>query len=492
MSPNPNFRDECLWQVRPECEHPFLDVLRSAIDKYRLQSLRHYLLYIKVHQVVGKHVPIKQSRVIKLSVGFYNYGQHPILRDCGPEFATGRIVVMCGKSHVLLEDFLAMQFPINEEPLDFGYRDMLDWWSENGKTFNWTGLPIEIKEHIIRNCMTGTPYTPTDMISISYEGSSASARVLVSRFGTRAPRATRKELRGPYEITDKFNYSNSFLLTSHQVRCLALRMAFKGSSQFPHHEGLIINVVSGFKFTKRIVTLGTHYQELLQNGALMDAKTTILAEAYKYHPRIYPNLAQYATFAHGIQKVAMNLDYREFYGFFKVTVGNFEDYYQYPSYYANYETLQQLPNLRTVAIVLPDLWYYWCRHPRMQPPLYYDEFECPRTLARYLYERVAETLTFVPNVEIYNLVDEDEQTRFKMLRAAAIKKAMSEAELEELYKEDGGGIQLEEAVYHAPPPLVMRRMFPTSFTSIPGDNAFWPPKCRCPVRCYDVVHGENQ
>lgn len=141
------------------------------------------------------------------------------------------------------------------------------------------------------------------------------------------------------------------------------------------------------------------------------------------------------------------------------------------------ETLKRLPNLNTVVVVIP--------RPELESSFSQSTWGrngnfCSRLLGRCLYERVVETLAFVPNVEMTRFLDDEEEARFQELRAAS-KQATSQAQ------EDDGGIDIESVVYHEP--QLASEEIPFDYPWGPwGWSDAWPPKCKCEVKCADITH----
>ncbi|KAF2856759.1 hypothetical protein T440DRAFT_494558 [Plenodomus tracheiphilus IPT5] len=475
------------WHTSADDEHPFLDVIRNAIEKHRLQSAAHYDLTIDVHQAKQEGNPRQRKEIsprFKIFVGFHNFGRAPILRMCGPEsrkssrkglrITTDNILVYGDRKPVSLEDFLELEFPLYGVPV--GSDVMFGWWRDNDKEFNWAALPTELKEHIIRHCLHDTPLLATTLIGLSPNQSTRKSK-----------RVSRVQRRGPHEITDKFDNTSSLLRVSHQVRAIALRICLKGSIGDSWCEGLCISVASCASLKDCIRRLGKFHQMLHADGVPVDDKTKALATLYKQYPRIYPHLDQYATFAHGIRKIHLCMDYRSYLRFFKVTAGGFEKYWSH--YNTGYEMFEQLPQLSEIVIELPDLRGRMSDPlPRMMPPLFYRGFECPRILHRLIYEQAAKVLALYPNVKAHGFIDELEEQHFYKLRSVAIKELkFAPAELADLYKDDGGGIELDEVVYLGLPSLDPEEELVESQPNATNLDGFWPPKCRCAVLCMDVL-----
>jgi hypothetical protein len=251
---------------------------------------------------------------------------------------------------------------------------------------------------------------------------------------------------------------------------------------------LRIDVTSYLDFIKCVRRLGKHYQMTESDSVPTNDKTLTLVKTYKQFPKIYPHLKQYATFRHGIRKVSMQMDFLNYFHFFRITAGGFKQYWK-P--YLDYEVFEMLPHLSELVVKLPDATGLLQDHPRQTgPPLFYGHpFDCPRVLHRLIYEQAAEVLARYGNVTMQGFIDELEDVRFKALRKAAIEGLRFKAhELEELYAEDGGGVELEEIVI----PGVKKEETDDKeedsryLARIP--NAFWPPKCRCEVLCRRVLH----
>ena len=81
-------------------------------------------------------------------------------------------------------------------------------------------------------------------------------------------------------------------------------------------------------------------------------------------------------------------------------------------------------------------------------------------------------------------LDEKEKERFHRMRGDARKRLkFTIQELNELYREDEGGVELGKHVYIAG--------HDGSGGEVERDiirDPFWPPKCRCEVRCRKVLY----
>ncbi|KAF3050753.1 hypothetical protein E8E11_009190 [Didymella keratinophila] len=111
-----------------------------------------------------------------------------------------------------------------------------------------------------------------------------------------------------------------------------------------------------------------------------------------------------------------------------------------------YEVFDRFPCLNEIVVRLPTKPYGGWRDKPGQcgPQLWHVDSPCPRVMHRIIYERVAKVLAPY-NVTVWNLIDYDEMRRYEDARAAAIKALkFTKDELEELYAEDGGGIELLE------------------------------------------------
>ncbi|CBX94495.1 hypothetical protein LEMA_P119860.1 [Plenodomus lingam JN3] len=473
------------WQASANDEHPFTNLIREAIKKHRIQSLEHHARNIDVNQSNSKRNPRKEQTLtpqFKMEVGFHHWCRGPITRLCGPEsqktsrnsprFMTDNIVVYEEGVAFPLAEFLELQFPILDE-LPLPSSEMYKWWCKNGKTFNWEALPTELKENIVSHCFRDTPFT--------------SIRPPPRRY-------LKKTTPQPYEVTDHFDNASSLLCVSHQVRYIALRVCLQGIKGHPVCQGLSVGVVGGGPLDKCIRRLGNFHQMLHPEGVPVDEKTAELAMLYKQYPRIYPQLSQYATFAHGIRRVCMRMDFHSYFSFFKLTSHGLRDHWS--RFNSGYEMLEQLPALEVVVLELPEPEGTSSRYrpSRMMPPLFYRDHECPRTLHRLIYEKAAEVLALYPVVAVFGFIDELEKERFYSLRRAAIEGLkFTSDELADLYKDDGGGIELEEIVNPGLLPHEIEECREGTRNGLMSreDLAFWPPKCRCTVPCSKVLHPDD-
>lgn len=472
-------------------EHPYMQNIRKAVLKYRLQSAVHFDVVVRVEQAL-QIVPIctdwATDPTFKLKVSFADHNG-PETYTCRSKFRTdhnknvlvprNQIMVVGSGRPMSLNSFLCMKFPAHEEekvPID----SMQGWWSQNGKHFNWAGLPTELKELVVQNCVHQL---------MSRSQFNEKYRRHQSRWKSRA--GTQREF-GTFEIVDKLGDWASLLGVSHQVRAIALRLCFMGSSEMVYSKGFSIFTKSSKKLKNTLARLGRYYQMSAANGIPIDDETQALANCYKYYPRIYKHLDQYAAFSHGIRRISMTMDFLELMHFFKATVGGFERYIRPGS--LSYEIFERLPNLAEIVIGLPGKprggWdNTFCRGPY----LFHEESPCPRVLHRLIYERIVDTLTLYPRIMVQGFIDDDEQARFESLREAAMKDPKWTAEeYDELYAECGGGIPLDEAVIAGSwIEIAEDEDMPSMEVEEEKVNDYFPPECYCEEKCL-VLFNERQ
>ncbi|EUC46147.1 hypothetical protein COCMIDRAFT_93661 [Bipolaris oryzae ATCC 44560] len=458
------------WQVSPGESHSFLEDVRTAVLKYRTTSPTRFSVPIEVAQSQSQNLgrSDKFHGSFALWVGFYNFGSRPIFATCrfksekreGGRRLTDKVEVY-GKRigrYVPLEEFLEKMFPTFSE-IPVGDDVMFQWWKSNGSAFNWPGLPTELKERIISFCM--------------------------HRSQPRAPR--RRPIKGAPEVTAQFGKWSALLGVSHQVRAISLRMCFVGSSDLLYDKGLCIDVKGHHAFKDCMRRLGKCFQ-MLEPGSLPSTdEMRRLADTYKTYPRIYPELSRYATFRHAIRKINFQLSFLDSMHFFKVTAGSFAQWFR--NFKLDYGIFCQMPCLNEIRIQLPDARGSLSDGPcQWGPQLFYGEpFNCPRILHRLIYERVAEVLASYENVNMYGFMDEVEKESFYKLRSEERKKVRFTAEeIRELYRQDGGGVELEKSII----PGIQEDVVEESEGLVIQD-AFWPPKCRCKVRCWKVLYPDT-
>ncbi|CAO2657289.1 Nn.00g034150.m01.CDS01 [Neocucurbitaria sp. VM-36] len=472
--------DRKIWPARHIEEHPFVETIREGVLQYRLQSASHFDIPIEVHQtrssayaVVSTHL----SPSFKIEILFHDFNNRKLYRICRlksrksshkiPEVPAGNIQVREYDRNVSLNDFLNARFPTWPEAVKA--ETLHAWWNENGKTFEWTMLPTELKERIIQFCMHRS------------QDRNYGHRVSYSP----DQRARRRKV--PHEVTNILRGWLSLLHVSHQVRAITLRLCSVGSSDVALSEGLTVVASSNFEFKDRIRCLRYHYQLVEPNGIPVDEKTSALADTYKRFPKIFPELKQYATLWHGIRRVSLQMGFLDYFNFFKVTVGGFERFWR-PNH-VDYELFEQLPHLNELIINLPDITGRLEDKPAQpSPPLFYEDFVCPRILHQFIYEQAAEVLAPYQNVKMYGFIDESEALRFRALRENTRRNLkFTTKELDELYAEGGGGVELEESVK---PGVKTRETEDKSMhTQLPIEyqRDFWPPKCDCAVRCRKLL-----
>jgi hypothetical protein len=402
-----------------------------------------------------------------LWVGFYNFGDGPYIVACRPKVqrrGRKKVKVLEEEVEVYMQDkfvplrrFLRNIFPTYHGLV--GDEVMFQWWGATGQTFDWKRLPTELKDQIVQFCMHRSP----------------PSRISSKSKGRRA--------RDAPEVTRQFGQWASLLSVSHQVRAISLRLCFVGSSDMAFNNGLCIVAEDFYGFKSCIRRLSKHRQMTEPNGIPNDDKTWELAKTYKSFPKIYPHLSQYSTFCHGIRKMHLQFSFLDSLHFFKVTAGSFSQHWK--SYHLDYEVFERLPYLNELVIKLPDATGRLDDDSRQPVQLFYGEpFNCPRILHRLIYEKAAETLAHIENVKMDGFIDDEEMVRFsKLLEHAKRGLKISTKELEELYMEDTGGVELEEILESD---VVEMEDMDTKAREIIRDD-FWPPKCRCEMLCKKIV-----
>lgn len=441
------------WQAPPAARHSFLDEIREAASTYRLQSAAHFDVPIDVCQATHPSNPDRFANVdrdFQLRVGFYHFGTDPVFAVCRPTIAKrgcnkeevikGAVQVWMENQFVPVMRFLEATFPTYNQPV--AGEVMFQWWKANGKTFNWIGLPTEVKERIVQCCMHHSPPLPVQHKS----------RGRVRHVEQGAP-----------EVLGQLGKWASLLTVSHQVRAISLRLCFAGSSDLAFNGGLCIVAESYASLQRTLRRLEKHRQLVKANSVPTDDHTRQLEKAYLLFPRMYPQLDRYATFKQGIRKMHLQFSFLDSLFFFQVTAGSFAQHWK--PHWLTYKVLETLPHLKALRLTLPDAHGRLEDDLRKQPvSLFYGEpFNCPRTLHRLIYERVAQVLAAYEAVTLHGFMDEEEQVRFGALR--------------ELYKKDVGGVQLDETA-------VGRKQRPQDIVY----DDFWPPKCRCKTLCRQVLH----
>lgn len=93
-----------------------------------------------------------------------------------------------------------------------------EFWIANGKSFNWTDLPTELKEHVIQFCIFTAPKHPDHFHRINH-----------------LPQLSRIDQRS-CELIDRLSQLKSLLRVSTQMRAITLRLCFSGSLvSYLHH-----------------------------------------------------------------------------------------------------------------------------------------------------------------------------------------------------------------------------------------------------------------
>jgi len=476
-------------------EHPYMKIIREAVLRYRLQSAAHFDVDVRVEQALQflpNHSDWATDPSFKIKVKFTDYNG-PETYTCRRKFRTdhnkntmvprNQIMVVGSGRPMSLNNFLKTKFPARVEE-KVCIETMRGWWAQNGKQFNWAGLPTELKELVVSHCLYRTSRGHYEETLRRYKSRMQPHVGTIREFGT-------------FEIVDKLGDWASLLAVSHQVRAIALRLCFVEGSEMAYNKGFCIFTKSSRALQTTLSRLGRYYQLMAVDGIPVDDKSQALADCYKYYPKIYKHLDHYATFSHGIRRVCMTMDFFELMRFFKVTVGGFERYIKPGS--ISFEIFDRLPNLAEIFIELPGKprggWdNTFCRGPF----LFHEDAPCIRALHGLIYERIAASLTLYSHVKVRGFIDGDEKVRFLSLREAAMQEAKwTVEEFEELYVECGGGIQLHEAVT---PAVWLDKAEEEDTTEVTAEyemagyertNDYFPPKCECEEKCLVLFYGRR-
>ena len=87
-----------------------------------------------------------------------------------------------------------------------------EYWRTNGKSFDWAGLPTELKEHIIQFCIGKAPNYPDNFHDLKH-----------------LPRSNFRYHSHGCEVTDRLGEWKRLLEVSTLVRAITLRLCFSGS-----------------------------------------------------------------------------------------------------------------------------------------------------------------------------------------------------------------------------------------------------------------------
>ncbi|KAL5117744.1 hypothetical protein ACEQ8H_004354 [Pleosporales sp. CAS-2024a] len=469
-------------------EHPLMAHIRDTITQYRLQSAAHFDVVIEVKQAFRVYHDSLPRR-IKLNVVFANW-EHQETYVCRAmtmhkKIKTNKVQVADKLTGMFLPlmGFLEKTFPCF--PAEVGTRELQAWWNANGKWFNWTSLPTELKERVIECCLHQTLQ-------------SGDYKQMLSRLKDRyRPRGGRREF-GIYEIVDQLTDWASLLGVSHQVRSITVRLCLAGKSGMTYQGGFTITASSCCSLDSALTRLSRYYQMTAPNSLPVDDTTQILADTYRQYPRIYPHLDRYATFRHGLRNMSLSMDFIGYMHFFKVTLGSFK--HHLVAHTLSYTVLEQLPHLQHIAIKLPLKPHRgWSDASSYQPAplLFHPDYPCPRLLHRVIYERIAATLTLYPSVHVHGFIDDAERAHYHNLRTTAMHhRKWTPDTLADLYQDCGGGIQLKHPIIHPASsswllldndddqsPAAQQHVAPRADDE---EDGFFPPKCRCLLQCYKI------
>lgn len=467
-------------------EDPIMATVRDALWIHAHQSQSHFELGLEVFQIEpatcadNTHAKFKVTSAKAVFRGAHVEGyisvpaRVQVRLSKHPSKPRSYITVRHLQRKYTLKRFLQVIFPISDAILDEDTH--LRWWLSNRKTFNWTGLPTELKECIIEHCM----HRPHDQLG-AYDDK-------LTNFNRRYRPNSKGGKPVPFEIVQQLGDWYNLLYVSFQVREITLRLCMTGSTKTIHSPGLCISANSYRDFVESFMRLGNHYQLMKPHSFPKTGHDKQLARCYLDFPNTYPELSRFATLRHGIRKVCLSMDFMTSMRFFDVQAYDFP---RYPGQRARltYDAFDRLPHLNEIVFILP-------RRPRKGwrdspygggPTLFHHESPCPRALHRVIYERVVEVLAPHKKVTVLGFVDAEEQERFIGLRTDAVNAlGWTEADLRELYADDGGGIELSEDNKRASIPAVVQQKVrgEEPYHMIGTQGRFFPPECFCEEPCF--------
>lgn len=340
-----------------------VEVLQEAVLQYQLQSPAHFQLELHVQQArspyseSARSVLKDRSRTTSFGILFHGSsieGRITVPVQCHVLRRSGRrcLSVTYHGTPESLDTFLASKFPIIDGPLQPDAQ--WNWWLNNGKSFNWTALPTELKERVVKHCM----HQPLTHGFYSER---------LARLNWRYNPSHEIGKPGPFEVIDQLSDWFPLLYVSHQVRAITLRLCISGGSSLTHSEGLCITVSSYKGLCDRIDRLGDYYQMTSPSSIPTSPAEKALSKTYERFPRIYPHLSRFATLRHGIQKISIGMGFLSSMHFFKVTVRGFQQYQKAKA--LTYEVFDRLPYLNEVVVRLPLRPYGgWRDKPGQQGP----------------------------------------------------------------------------------------------------------------------------
>ncbi|KAF1934370.1 uncharacterized protein M421DRAFT_88339 [Didymella exigua CBS 183.55] len=472
-------------QSVPYDPSPSIECLHEQVCQYQIQSPAHFVLGLAVQQAsspYGKTIDRGLKGIyLTTSLGVLMHGNSiegritvPVqcqLRRTGRrsrEMRWDYLLVSHRGTAEALDTFLASTFPAIDGPLK---SDILwNWWLSNSKSFNWTALPIELKQRVIEQCM----HQP-----LTY-GVYAER---LARFNWRYKPDHKIRKPGPFEVVDQLGDWFPLPYVSHQIRAITIRLCIIGGSSLMHPEGLCITASCYKGLCDRIDRLGDYYQMTSSSSIPISPAQEMLSKCYEHFPKIYPQLSQYATLRHGIQKISLGMDFLSYMHFFKVTVGGLQQYRKAKA--LTYEVFGRLPCLNEIVIRLPLRPYGGWRDKPGQagPQLWHEDSPCPGFVHRVIYERITEVLAGY-NVTVQNFIDYAEMKRYEAARLNAQKALkLTKTELEELYADGSGGVEL--AISEREPSIELekarRRVEEAGAKEVQVE--FFSPTCHCDEPC---------
>ena len=193
------------------------------------QSSAHYGLAITVTQTAFPEINFYDPDNTRINVQF-GINSSVFQRDCR-QSASNKVEVEEDGQLIPIMDFLKKTFPPQPSVL-LNASQMDEWWSMNGKSFNWSGLPNEVRENILSHCIQ----KPEGYDPYHFQGP------------TRWP--TRGNWYGVPEIYDQLGKWSSVLRVSSNMRNVAIRLCTVHNDKYPG--GMVIAVCHAYQLKKII------------------------------------------------------------------------------------------------------------------------------------------------------------------------------------------------------------------------------------------------
>lgn len=241
-------RDDSGYKSMTEADNPLVVAIRASVVEYRRQSPLHFALNIDVQAEDQSLISdVYQGAQCRIALETYTT---KIIRTgrflIRKQSVTNKVQIREKGKWISVTNSLSKHFPACDA--DANMETLRAFWDSTECTFEWTGLPNELKEHVFQFCIfQDGRYNLTNLVTA---------------------KKYRCNDRRPHEILRVLGEWSGLLGASQQVRALVLRLLLKGNIHV--RSGLILRADGYPEFRNAISRLRKSYQMIHSNGVPVD------------------------------------------------------------------------------------------------------------------------------------------------------------------------------------------------------------------------------